>query len=125
MTIYESGEDYLETIYLLTKRHSGVHAIEVATELNFSKPSVTRALKILKTAGYITIDEDNHILLTTSGLTRAKSIYERHTVITRFLILCGVDETIASKDACKIEHDLSVESFEAIKNIVGRGKIID
>ncbi|MDR0696200.1 MAG: hypothetical protein LBF68_01465 [Christensenellaceae bacterium] len=119
--IHESGEDYLETIYILNLARSGVHAIDVANELNFSKPSVTRALKILKANGYIVIDEDNHITFTEGGLIKAKDVYERHMNITEFLKICGVSDENASKDACKLEHDISVETYECIKNIVYNG----
>ena len=114
----ESGENYLETIYILGKSLQGVHAIDVANALNFSKPSVTRALGILKTKGFIYIDGDNHIILTKAGLSKAKDIYERHQVITQFWILNGVSPEIAAKDACRMEHDISDETLVCIKNFV-------
>jgi len=114
----ESGENYLETIYLLNKKKIGVHAIDIATELNFSKPSVTKALGKLKSAGYIQIDSFNHVILTESGQAKAKEIYERHQVITQFWILHGVSPKTAAKDACRMEHDISNETLECIKALV-------
>jgi Mn-dependent DtxR family transcriptional regulator len=121
--IHESGEDYLETIYILNLARSDVHAIDIANELNFSKPSVTRALKILKASGYIVIDEENHITFTEEGLSKAKDVYERHLNITKFLMICGVSEPIAAKDACKLEHDISIETYERIKEIVSKNAL--
>lgn len=118
----ESGEDYLETIYLLSKRLSGVHAIDVAAELNFSKPSITKAMKILKENGFVTVNELNHILLTPKGVARAKEIYERHQTITRFWVLNGVSEENASSDACRMEHDICEETFQRIKDFVAKHK---
>jgi len=114
----ESGENYLETIYILSKTRQGVHAIDVAGALGFSKPSVTRALGILKSKGYIFIDSDNHIILTETGLTKATNIYERHQLITKFWILNGVSPKTAAKDACRMEHDISEETLECIKSFV-------
>ena len=115
MPIYESGEDYLETIYLLGKKKSGVHAVDVATELGFSKPSVTKAMNILKKNGYIVIDESNHIILTKTGTSRAEEVYARHCTVTVFLMSLGVSAETAEKDACRIEHIISAETFERIK----------
>lgn len=114
----ESGENYLETIYVLSKNSTGVHAIDVANALNFSKPSVTRALGILKTKGYLYIDADNHIMLTDTGQIKAKDIYDRHQVITQFWILKGVSPETAAKDACRMEHDISEETLDCIKKFV-------
>ncbi|MDR2266427.1 MAG: metal-dependent transcriptional regulator [Christensenellaceae bacterium] len=118
MVIHESGEDYLEAIYILKLMRSGVHAIDVANELNFSKPSVTRALKILKANGYIIIDDENHISFTEKGLEKAKDVYDRHQTLLQFLKLLGVSDETAEKDACRIEHDISVETFECVKAFV-------
>jgi len=118
----ESGENYLETIYILSKTNQGVHAIDVASALNFSKPSVTRALGILKSRDYIYIDDDKHIILTALGLKRAKEIYERHQVITEFWVLHGLSPEIAAKDACRMEHDISEETLDCIKSFVAMYK---
>ena len=116
MALQESGEMYLESIYVLSKNRDGVHAIDVCEHLGYSKPSVSRAMSILKRDGYITVDENSHIYLTASGLEVAERIFERHTLLTDFLIDLGVDERTASADACKIEHVISEASFAAIKN---------
>ncbi|QIB68082.1 metal-dependent transcriptional regulator [Aminipila butyrica] len=115
MAIYESGEDYLETILILHKRNDVVRSIDVASELGFSKPSVSRAMGILKKDGYIFMDEKGHITLSEKGLTAAEGIYERHNNISKFLIdVLGVSEENAAKDACRIEHDLSNETYHKI-----------
>ena len=116
MNLLESGEDYLEAILMLSTKQKDVHAIDVANELNFSKPSVSIALKKLKEGGYIDIDEHNHLHLTDSGMEVAQKIYERHILLTQILIELGVDSEDAAKDACKLEHDLTTQSFQAIKN---------
>ena len=116
MALQESGEMYLESIYVLSKTADGVHAIDVCEHLGYSKPSVSRAMSILRRDGYITVDESSHIHLTESGLEVAARIFERHTILTSFLKSLGVQEDVASADACKIEHVISDESFEAIKN---------
>lgn len=119
MKIYESGENYLETILLLKKKSGYVRAVDVANELNFSKPSVSRALGILKNAGYVEIEPSGNILLTPLGEEKAGEIYERHRLITRFLVMTlGVSDEIASADACRIEHFLSTESFSKIREYV-------
>ena len=115
MALQESGEMYLESIYQLSKSSDGVHAIDVCEHLGYSKPSVSRAMSILKRDGYITVDERAHIHLTESGLAVATRIFERHTLLTSFLTALGVDEATAAQDACKIEHVISEASFEAIK----------
>lgn len=115
MIIYESGEMYLETILTLSQNSEFVRSIDIAESMGFSKPSVSRAVKNLKTEGYISIDDNGYITLTESGMSIASKIYERHTVLTKVLISLGVDEKTASQDACKIEHDISDVSFEAIK----------
>ena len=111
----ESLEDYLETILLLQKRTGQVRSIYIATEMNFSKPSVSVAMKNLREKGYITMADHGYITLTESGLQRAESVLERHTLLSDWLISIGVSRETALEDACKIEHDLSEESFEAIK----------
>ena len=118
MPLQESGEMYLESIYMLIKEKKDVHAVDVSEYLGYSKPSVSRAMGILKKGGYITVDGDGHIRLTDEGLRIAKSMYERHTLLTQFLTELGVDEAIAAEDACKIEHAISDVSFEAIKKHV-------
>lgn len=115
MAIYESGEDYLETILVLHNKNDIVRSIDVAAELGFSKPSVSRAMGILKKDGYISMDEKGHIVLSESGQKVATSIYERHNNIAKFLMeVLGVSEENALKDACRIEHDLSNEAYGKI-----------
>ncbi len=116
MHLQESGENYLETILILEKRNGIARSIDVANELNFSKPSVSRAVSILKKAGYLEIGPINQLLLTSSGREIAERIYERHLVLTKYLTDLGVSEKIASEDACRIEHVLSEETFQCIKN---------
>ncbi|HHU55181.1 MAG TPA: metal-dependent transcriptional regulator [Acholeplasmataceae bacterium] len=111
----ESREDYLETIFILGKRHKNVRSIDIARELGYSKPSISRAMGILKKSGFINIDKNGYITLTELGLKRAQEIFERHSTITNFLIHLGVDEEIAEIDACRIEHIISEETFEKIK----------
>jgi Mn-dependent DtxR family transcriptional regulator len=97
-----------------------VHAIDIANELGFSKPSITKAMKILKENGYININEDNHIFLTDKGLEKAKTVYERHQTITEFWLMNGISMQNASKDACRMEHDISEETFLKIKELVAK-----
>ncbi len=118
MNLQESGEMYLETIYILTKKNPNVRAIDVGEYMGFSKPSVSRAIGILKSGGYIEVGKDGFITLTESGRTVALKIYGRHEVLSLFLEKIGVDPKTASTDACKIEHVISDSSFEAIKNMV-------
>ena len=118
MALQESGEMYLESIYVLSKNAEGVHAIDVCEHMGYSKPSVSRAMSILKRDGYITVDSDSHIHLTELGLDVAKRIFERHTLLTKFLTRIGVKEDIAAADACRIEHAISDESFEALKEYI-------
>ena len=115
MNIYESGEDYLETILILSKQNGNVKSIDIAQQMNFSKPSVSVAMKKLKEKGLIVVDEFGFITLTSSGLEIANKTYDRHSFITDLLIKLGVNEDTAKEDACKIEHNLSDESFTAIK----------
>lgn len=122
MALQESGEMYLESIYVLSKSADGVHAIDVCEHLGYSKPSVSRAMSILKRDGYITVDERAHIHLTDAGLEVATRIFERHTILTTFLKKLGVQEETASQDACKIEHVISESSFEAIKKSLDESK---
>ena len=115
MALQESGEMYLESIYMLLKEKNDVHAVDVSEYLGYSKPSVSRAMGILKNGGYIIVDEDGHIQLTNEGRRVAEVMYERHTLLTNFLMSIGVDEKTAAEDACKIEHVISERSFEAMK----------
>lgn len=114
----ESAEDYLETILILSKRLPVVRAVDIVSELGYRKSSVSTALKNLREKEYITVEYHGYIYLTESGKDIAAAIYERHEWFTKWLISLGVDEATASKDACRIEHALSRESFEAIKNKV-------
>ena len=116
MKIQRSAEDYLETMLMMKEKHGYVRSIDVAEHLGVTKPSVSYATKRLRENGYITMDEDGHISLTETGMEIAVTMYERHKLISRFLISLGVDEKTALEDACKIEHDVSSQSFEAIKN---------
>lgn len=120
MHLQESGEMYLETIYVLTKKGCAVRSVDVGEYMGYSKPSVSRAVGLLKQGGFISVEHDGTLLLTEAGLEIAKKIYERHTILTEFLIRLGVDREVATEDACKIEHDISDASFEAIKNHVGK-----
>lgn len=115
MKIQKSAEDYLETILILYNRRGTVHAIDIANELAFSKPSVSVAMKNLRENGYITVNENNEISLTESGRKIAETIYERHTLLSGWLMALGVDSKIAAEDACRMEHVISPESFAAIK----------
>lgn len=125
MSLNESGEMYLESIYVLAKEKNSVHSIDVAEYMSYSKPSVSRAVGLLKTQGYITVANDGAITLTQSGTIRAQKIYERHTVISGVLIALGVDAQTAAEDACRIEHVISDTSFEAIKKHIEKYKSID
>ncbi len=112
MPLHESGEDYLETIYLLCKKKDFVRSIDIATELNYSKASVSRAMKLLREAGLITMAEDGQIKLTKTGHQKATDVYSRHTLLTDFFTKeLGVNEITAEKDACRIEHVISEETF--------------
>lgn len=119
MAIYESGEDYLETILLLSRKSPFVRSIDVASELGYTKPSVSRAMGILKSNGYITVGDDGQILLTEEGMKKASGVYERHTILEKFLEeILGVDKLTAEQDACKIEHVISEESYSKWKKFV-------
>ncbi len=111
----ESVEDYLETILILSKRLPVVRSIDIANELSYSKPSISVAMKNLRASEYITVSDEGYISLTKSGRKLAETVYERHTILSTMLIRLGVDPETAMADACKMEHDISPESFEAIK----------
>lgn len=115
MGLFESGEMYLETILILKNRNKTVRAIDISSEIGYSKPSVSRAIHLLLDNGYITIDKDGSINFTDTGEKIAKKIYERHELLTTLLKSIGVSEKTAEEDACKIEHDISDETFEALK----------
>ena len=118
MKLHESGENYLETILILEKRNGIARSVDVANELNFSKPSVSRAVSILKAAGLVEIGAINQLVLTEEGRKIAENIYERHCVIKNYLIQIGVSEKTASEDACRMEHVISEEAFEKIKALL-------
>lgn len=117
MNIQESGEMYLETIHVLSKK-GPVRAIDVGEYMGYSKPSVSRAMGLLKNGGYVVVDKEGYLTLTDAGLEVAQKIFERHTLITDFLTKLGVSKETAAEDACKIEHHISDVSFEAIKRYV-------
>ncbi len=114
--IQESGEMYLETILILENKQGSVRSIDVAEYMGYSKPSVSRAVGVLKENGYLVMEKDSRLTLTEAGRKVAEKIYERHTMLTELLVSLGVPQEIAMSDACKIEHDISDETFEAIKN---------
>lgn len=115
MVIKESAENYLETIFVLSKKNGAVRSIDIANEMNFTKPSISVAMKRLREDGYINMDHDGTITLTEKGREIAVKVYERHQIIAKLLIAIGVSEETAYEDSCKIEHDLSQETFEKIK----------
>ena len=116
LALQESGEMYLEAIYVLSRTKGFVRSIDVSEYRNYSKPSVSRAIGLLKDGGYVLMDRDGGLTLTEAGRAVAEKIYDRHTTLTRFLTMLGVDEEIAQEDACRIEHCISDESFFAVKN---------
>ncbi len=118
MKLYESSEDYLETVLILKERNGNVHAIDIAREMGFSKPSVSIAIHKLEDNGYLTITEDGNILLTESGAEIANKIYDRHLTISKALTMLGVNEEKSLVDACKIENDISEETFAKLKEFV-------
>ena len=123
MALYESGEDYLENILMLKKEKGTVRSVDIATRMGFSKPSVSRAMGILKKSGLIVMDESGFITLTAEGLAAAERVYDRHNIISEYLERhLGVSEANAVSDACKIEHDLSEETYSKIKEIVLAGR---
>ena len=115
MRLQESGEMYLETILMLSKSNPTVRSIDISEYMGYSKPSVSRAVNLLKNGGYIVMDEENYITLTESGREVAEKIYSRHTVLTKMLVALGVPQEVAAEDACRMEHTISDTSFEAIK----------
>lgn len=122
MALQESGEMYLETIYVLSQRMPNVRAVDIGEQLGYSRPSVSRAMHLLKDEGLVRTDEYGFVKLTEAGKVLAKRIYERHTVLTRLLMDIGVDEKIAAEDACRIEHYISDETFDAIKAHIAQHK---
>jgi DtxR family Mn-dependent transcriptional regulator len=122
LKIYESAENYLETILILKKKNNAVRSIDIVNELEYTKPSVSVAMKNLRENGYIEMDDDGYIKLTDKGLKIAEKIYERHKFLSDWLIKLGVDENTAIEDACRMEHVISSETFEAIKEFVRREK---
>lgn len=117
--LLESGENYLETILILQNKGSDVRSIDIANEMSFTKPSVSRAVGILKNGGFIDVDPNGYITLTDVGSELAERIYERHQVISSWLTKLGVDEKTAAEDACRIEHDISDVSFQKLKEHIG------
>ena len=115
MALHESAEMYLETIYVLSQQNSTVRSVDIAEHMGYSKPSVSRAVGLLKQGGYLVSDKEGFLSLTEAGLQAAHRIFERHTILTNMLMALGVSKETAMEDACKIEHVLSEESFEAIK----------
>ena len=118
MHIQESGEMYLESIHVLLQKKSAVRSVDISEYMGYSKPSVSRAVGLLKNGGYILVDKDGYITLTEAGLAIANKIYQRHTLISNLLVQLGVDPKVAAEDACKIEHAISDESFEAIRKYI-------
>lgn len=125
MKIKESAENYLETILMLKKEHGYVRSVDIAHHLSYTKASVSVAMKSFREEGYIVVDADGNISLTEKGLEIAEKMYERHKVIAKGLIALGVDEDIAYEDSCKIEHDLSSQTFEKIKEFMIKHNIIE
>ena len=122
LKVYESEENYLETILVLSLKGSHVRSIDIVNELEYSKPSVSVAMKNLRTKGYIVMDNDGYITLTEQGQKIADTVYERHVVISDWLVFLGIDKKTAVRDACKMEHALSEKSFSAIKNHIEKSK---
>ncbi|WP_250278473.1 metal-dependent transcriptional regulator [[Clostridium] colinum] len=118
MKIQESGENYLETILILQKRNGIARSVDIANELNFSRASVSRAMSLLKASGYIEIGNINQIILTESGKEIAEKIYAKHCILKEFLITIGVNSDVAAEDACKMEHIISEETFNCLKNLL-------
>lgn len=118
MHIQESGEMYLETIHVLMKKNGRVRSVDISEHMGYSKPSVSRAMGLLKNGGYIVVDHDGFITLTQEGLALAEKIYQRHTVLTKLLVTLGVDPELAAEDACKMEHAISDESMDAIRKFI-------
>lgn len=118
MALHQSGEDYLEAILVLRQQNGIVRSIDVAQHLGYSKPSVSRAVSILKTSGYLTMEKDGRLELTPAGEEHAQLVYERHRFLSEWLVKLGVPAEIAAEDACRIEHDLSPETFACLKRHV-------
>lgn len=118
LNLQESGEMYLESVYVLTQKIGNVRSLDVAEYMGFSKPSVSRAVGLLKEGGYLVSDGNGYLVLTALGEERARKIYERHTILSEVLVAIGVDPKIAAEDACRIEHIISDETFDAIKRHV-------
>ena len=118
MALQESGEMYLETILILSEKKPNVHAVDISEYMGYSKPSVSRAVGLLLDGAYIRIEQDGSIVLTDSGREVAETIYERHRLLSRYLMAIGVSEQTAMDDACKIEHVISPESFDALKHFI-------
>lgn len=121
MALHESGQMYLEAVYVLLKKNETIRAIDIGNYLGYSKPSVSRAVGILKNEGYITIDGEGHITLTADGHAIAAQLYERHTILSDMLASLGVSAATAAEDACRIEHVISDETFAAIKKFLRKG----
>lgn len=124
MELHESAENYLETILMLKNKNGAVRSIDIASEMSFSKASVSVAMKSFKQNGYITVDENGYIELTPGGLAVAEKVYERHEIIAKALIAIGVSDEVAYEDSCKIEHDISNESFDLLKKYLIKHDII-
>ena len=122
MPLHESAEMYIETIYILSRQRGSVRSIDVAEHMGYSKPSVSRAVGLLKQGGYLVMDSDGSLTLTDKGESTARSIFERHTVLSNFFIRLGVSEAVASEDACKIEHIISDKPFDAIQEHMAQYK---
>lgn len=120
MHLQESGEMYLETILVLKNKKGAVRSIDVATEMGYSKPSISRAMSHLREGGYVNMDTDGYLTLTEAGMEIATKIYDRHNVLSKALMLLGVDEKTATEDACRVEHVISDETFTAIKEFINR-----
>ena len=120
MIIHALGEDYLEAILMLQKKNGAVRSIDLARHMEVSKPSVSRAIGLLKSGGYVTVDKGGHLELTEAGRAVAENIFEKHTLLSRWLMALGVDEETATQDACRMEHVISDTSFKAIKKHAGR-----
>ena len=123
MGIHESGEMYLETIHVLLRKNGAVRSVDISEHMGYSKPSISRAVGLLKKGGYILVDKDGYITLTENGQQVAEKIYERHTILSRLLTALGVDEETAAEDACRLEHAISDRSFEAIKRYIEKQNI--
>ena len=116
--LQESGEMYLETILILSQKNGMVRSVDVSEHMGYSKPSVSRAVGLLKSGGYLTVDKEGYLFLTDTGLAFARKIYERHTILTNLLLRLGVDPDTAAQDACKMEHNMSDATFAAIKRYI-------